>query len=353
MRADAFDFLLPEHQIAQHPTARREDSRLLVVHRQSGGLESTHFRALGDFLRAGDLLVLNDSRVFPARLRGQKENGGGRIEALLLEPAADHSWWAMVRPGKRLRPGAKVTFSGAASALEAEVIEKNAEGHCRLAFPAAVDVVSFAQANGEVPLPPYIVRDQLESADRERYQTVYAQAVGSVAAPTAGLHFSREFLAGLQSQGIETCTVTLHVGVGTFTPVKVEQVEEHRMHAERFQVPSATADAIRRAKAEGRRVVAVGTTSLRVLETVARQQDGIVVAGEGRSELFLYPPARFFVVDALLTNFHLPRSTLMMLVSAFAAPESMDGRDLVLRSYAQAIREGYRFFSYGDAMLLV
>lgn len=353
MRADAFDFLLPEHLIAQHPTARREDSRLLVVHRSSGGVESTAFQALGNFLRPGDLLVLNDSRVFPARLRGRKENGGGLIEALLLEPAADHSWWAMVRPGKRLRPGAKVTFSGTSSSVDAEVLEKNAEGHCRLAFPATMDVVGFAQVNGEVPLPPYIVRDHLESADRERYQTVYAEAVGSVAAPTAGLHFSREFLAGLSSLGIQTCTVTLHVGVGTFTPVKAERLEEHRMHSERFQVPPSTADAIHRAKAEGRRIVAVGTTSLRVLETVARQHGGVVVAGEGRSELFLYPPARFFVVDALLTNFHLPRSTLVMLVSAFAAPESTTGRELVLRAYAQAIREGYRFFSYGDAMLLL
>lgn len=353
MRADAFDFPLPEDQIAQHPTARREDSRLLVVHRDSGGVESTVFRALGTYLRSGDLLVLNDSRVFPARLRGQKANGGGRIEALLLEPTPDHSWWAMVRPGKRLRPGATVTFTGTANSVDAEVIEKNAEGHCRLAFPSAVDVVAFAQANGEVPLPPYIVRDHLESEDRERYQTVYARAVGSVAAPTAGLHFSREFLAGLQAKGVETCTVTLHVGVGTFTPVKAEHLEQHRMHAERYQVSAATADAIQRAKATGRRVVAVGTTSLRVLETVARQHGGEVVAGEGRSELFLYPPAKFFVVDALLTNFHLPRSTLVMLVSAFAAPESMDGRELVLRSYAQAIREGYRFFSYGDAMLLV
>lgn len=353
MRTENFDFPLPSELIAQHPAPRREDSRMLVVHRAEGRLESTHFRQLAEFLHAGDLLVLNDSRVFPARLRGQKEAGGGRIEALLLEPSAEGGWWAMVRPGKRLRAGTSILFPGTAGHLMGVVRAKNEDGHCRIEFPLDADLYDFAERHGEIPLPPYIARKAQEFADRERYQTVYARQSGSVAAPTAGLHFSTESLAALRSQGVETCTVTLHVGVGTFAPVKVDSLEEHRMHSERFVISPPTAEALRRARAERRRVIAVGTTSLRVIETAARQHGGEVVAGEGRSELFLYPPADFLVTDGLLTNFHLPRSTLVMLVSAFANPGGVAGRELVLRAYARAVEERYRFFSYGDAMLLL
>jgi S-adenosylmethionine:tRNA ribosyltransferase-isomerase len=354
-----FDFPLPPELIAQHPSPERDRSRLLVVHRGDGQIEHRQFPALAEYLRAGDVLVLNDSRVIPARLRGRKDDTGGAIEILLLEENAPADWWVMLRPGKRVRPGTRLSFvapDSAPSPLRAEVTAKNDEGWCRLKFSGVNDLRATFAALGEMPLPPYIARDQpaVGAEDRTRYQTVYAARDGSVAAPTAGLHFTPELLERLRAAGVSVHFVTLHVGHGTFAPVKVDDIAGHVMHEERFEVPATTADAVNRAKAEGRRVVAVGTTSVRVLESVARAHAGRLVAGPGRTRIFLHPPTTFGVVDALLTNFHLPQSTLLMLVSAFAAPgEHPRGRDLALRAYAEAVRERYRFFSYGDAMLLI
>ncbi len=356
MRISDFDFDLPPEQIAQHPAPRRDASRLLVLHRAGGRVEHRRFPDLADYLTAGDLLVLNNSRVLPARLRGVKLGGGrGRVEALLARPEARNDWWALLRPGKRVRPGTRLRFGPEERPLEAEVVAKNPEGHCRLRFSGPDDVLDRLEAVGEVPLPPYIERAAPPSAeDRARYQTVYADPPGSVAAPTAGLHFTKELLATLHARGVETAFVTLHVGLGTFAPVKVEQVEKHVMHAETAALPPATAEAVNRARQTGRRVVAVGTTSVRVLESAAsRSDDGKLRPWSGETRLFVRPPHTFRVTDALLTNFHLPRSTLLMLVSAFAAPGETRGREMVLAAYAEAVRAGYRFFSYGDAMLLL
>lgn len=354
-----FDYSLPPELIAQQPADRRDGSRLLVLRRTSGDFEHSRFAEFPRYLRVGDVLVLNNSRVIPARLHGRKADTGGEIEILLLEETSPFEWWVMLRPGKRVRSGTEIIFhtpTGQPTSLTAEVLAKNDEGHCRLRFGGTANLRETVAALGEMPLPPYINRSDSAStaADRNRYQTVFAQHDGSVAAPTAGLHFTHEVLATLKSGGIETRFVTLHVGHGTFAPVKADRIENHRMHEERFEVPPETADAVNRAKAEGRRVVAVGTTSVRVLESVAREHEGRLMAGPGRTRIFLHPPAKFSLVDGLLTNFHLPQSTLLMLVSAFAAPgEHPRGRDIVLGAYAEAIRERYRFFSYGDAMLLI
>lgn len=310
-------------------------------------------QAVGDLpsrLRPGDLLVVNNSRVFPARLRGRRAETGGEVELLLLEETADRSWWALVRPGKRLRPGAQISLADGAGA---EVVAKNAEGHARLRFHGPADLRAWLEHHGEIPLPPYIRRAAHDTADRERYQTVYAREPGSAAAPTAGLHFTPALLAALTAAGIARAEVTLHVGLGTFAPVKTDLPADHVMHEEAYVVPRETAAAIAATRARGGRVVAVGTTSLRVLETVAGAHGGRVVAGAGRTRIFIRPPHRFLAVDALLTNFHLPRSTLLMLVSAFADPGGSAGREFILSAYKQAIRERYRFFSYGDAMLLL
>lgn len=353
MRTDAFEYDLPEERIAHQPAPERSNSRLMVVHRQTGALEITTFRRLGEYLRPGDLLVLNDSRVIPARLRGRKPEGG-QIEILLLEKGGDGAWACLLRPGKRVRPGTRILCGPESDSVVAAVLSKDSEGICRIEFPASSDVLAFADRYGEVPLPPYIARESAQAIDRERYQTVYARDPGSVAAPTAGLHFSTELLSELANAGVQICRVTLHVGLGTFAPVKEERLEDHRMHSERYFLGSETVAAVETARREGRRVVAVGTTSLRVLESAARnaKESGKLQPGETSTRLFLYPPAEFHMVDALLTNFHLPRSTLLMLVSAFAKPGSVEGRDLILRAYHRAIEEGFRFFSYGDAMLL-
>lgn len=357
MLTSEFDYHLPPELIAQHPLPERDQSRLLVVNRQTDALEHRQFREIGRYLRPGDLLVMNNSRVIPARLRGFKADTKGEIEILLLEEASPLEWWVLLRPGKRVRPGSRLIFcgpDGAPSSLEAEVVAKNDEGQCRLRFHGTENVIESAFSLGEMPLPPYIHRPAPTSldADRQRYQTVYAAHDGSVAAPTAGLHFSKELLGQLAAQGIGTQFVTLHVGAGTFAPVKAERITDHRMHEERFEVSPATAEAIARAKAEGRRVIAVGTTSMRVLEHLGRTHGG-VIAGPGRTSIFIHPPATFSVVDALITNFHLPQSTLLMLVSAFLAPgRHPDGRERMQRAYAEAIRERYRFFSYGDAMFI-
>lgn len=357
MRTADFDYPLPEELIAQQPAARRDGSRLLALDRASGALAHHRFTALPRLLRAGDLLVFNNSRVIPARLRGRNERTGGRFEILLGEEAAPNDWWVMLKPGRRARPGTVITLldhHGANSGVVAEVTAVNDEGHRRLRFRGVASVFDELSRLGEPPLPPYIRRapDAARREDEQRYQTIYARAPGSLAAPTAGLHFTPEVLAALAGRGIESAFVTLHVGLGTFAPVKVEHLERHLMHAERFEVDAPTAAAIQAARAQGRRVLAVGTTTLRVLESIARERDGVVTSGAGRTRLFIYPPARFHVVDGLLTNFHLPCSTLLMLVSAFAAPGEVRGRDLVLDTYAEAVRERYRFFSYGDAMLL-
>jgi S-adenosylmethionine:tRNA ribosyltransferase-isomerase len=357
VRTVDFDYPLPPELIAQQPAPARDQSRLLVLHHASGAVEHRLFRDLPALLRAGDVLVFNDSKVVPARLRGVKAGGGGEIEILLLEENSPNDWWVMLRPGKRVRAGTEIHFPAARAGLDsvsAVVREKNPEGHCRLEFRGVTDLPALLEERGEVPLPPYIERNPGASsvADRERYQTVFARQAGSVAAPTAGLHFTEALLAGLRGRGVETHFVTLHVGLGTFAPVKAETVEEHVMHEERFTLPAATATALNRAREEGRRIIAVGTTSVRVLESVAAQHEGRLVATQGRTRIFIHPPFRFRVVDALLTNFHLPQSTLLMLVSAFASPGETRGRELVLRAYAEAVRERYRFFSYGDAMFM-
>lgn len=357
-----FDFSLPPELIAQFPPPVRDLSRLLVCERRTRQLSHRQFPDLIHCLEPGDLLVLNDSKVIPARLRGTNPATGGRFEVLLLEENATNDWWAMLRPGKRARMDTRILLQprvpGELAPIEAVVIGQNCEGHRRLRFLGTPDILSALHTLGKMPLPPYIRRaagedDARAAEDSARYQTVYAKTHGSVAAPTAGLHFTHDLLERIRQRGVQVCSVTLHVGVGTFAPVKADFLEGHVMHEERFAVGDDAAAAINSAKAEGRRVVAVGTTALRVLESVAAKNEGRILPGSGRTRLFIYPPYRFRVVDSLLTNFHLPRSTLLMLVSAFAAPGDTAGRELILSAYAEAVREGYRFFSYGDAMLLL
>ncbi len=357
MRTADFDYPLPAELIAQTPAGERDQSRLLVLERRSGALAHRRFHDLPDLLRAGDVLVLNDSRVIPARLRGLKSLTAGEIEALLLEENGPNDWWVMLRPGKRVRSGTKLIFSdrhGRPSAVTAIVQEKNAEGHCRLHFAGVADLRAVLDQMGEVPLPPYIERlAQADlSADAGRYQTVFARPAGSVAAPTAGLHFTEALLAEIRRRGVLVSFLTLHVGYGTFAPVKVDTLSEHVMHEERFDLGADTARAVNDARRDRRRVIAVGTTTARVLESGAAQHEGQLVETAGRTRIFICPPFDFKIVDALLTNFHLPQSTLLMLVSAFAAPREIRGRDLILAAYAEAVRERYRFFSYGDAMLV-
>jgi S-adenosylmethionine:tRNA ribosyltransferase-isomerase len=332
-------------------------------------MEHRQFRELPRFLRPGDVLVLNNSRVIPARLRGINPQTGGRFEVLLLAEIAPNDWWAMLRPGRRARMGGSMVFldrAGKASEVRATVVEVNEEGHRRLRFTGTPDVAGALDALGEVPLPPYIHRRKngAEEEDRQRYQTVFAQPPGSVAAPTAGLHFTTALLEEIQSLGIKVRFVTLHVGLGTFAPVKAEVVSQHRIHEESYALSQETVRAVQEAKSSGGRVIAVGTTSMRVLESAvapgpeseappAPDSKASLVAGPGRTRIFIYPPYRFQTVDALLTNFHLPRSTLLMLASAFASPGKTEGRNLVLSAYAEAVRERYRFFSYGDAMLIL
>jgi S-adenosylmethionine:tRNA ribosyltransferase-isomerase len=358
MRTADFDFALPPERIAQHPALRRDESRLLVLPRAGGRVEHRIFREVLEYLRAGDVLVLNNSRVIPARLRATQAHSGGRFEILLLEENARNDWWAMLRPGKRARPGTSVVLhdpQAGPTDVHATVMEVNEAGDRRLQFSGTPDLSLELDRLGEVPLPPYIARRDANEMgeDRERYQTVFAKTGGSVAAPTAGLHFTPELLEQIRSRGVQICFVTLHVGPGTFLPVKTGVLAEHRMHEERFELGEATAHAANEAKAAGRRVLAVGTTTVRVLESVAAQNGGKLVKNSGKTGIFIHPPFRFQIVDGLLTNFHLPRSTLLMLVSAFAAPEETRGRELILSVYAQAIQAGYRFYSYGDAMFIL
>jgi S-adenosylmethionine:tRNA ribosyltransferase-isomerase len=358
MRTADFDFTLPPELIAQHPAPRRDESRLLVLPRASGRVEHRKFRELLEYLHAGDVLVLNNSRVIPARLRATQAHSGGRFEILLLAENARNDWWAMLRPGKRARPGTSLVLQdpqAGPTGIHATVIELNEAGNRRLQFSGTADLNDELERLGEVPLPPYIARHNVSemSEDRERYQTVFAKTRGSVAAPTAGLHFTPELLEQIRSRGVQVCFVTLHVGPGTFLPVKTGVLAEHRMHEERFELGEETARAVNAAKAAGRRILAVGTTTVRVMESVAAQNSGKLVKNSGKTGIFIHPPFRFQIVDGLLTNFHLPRSTLLMLVSAFAAPEATRGREMILSVYAEAIRERYRFYSYGDAMFIL
>ncbi len=358
MKTSDFDFVLPPELVAGTPAAERDASRLLVLDRVRNTLEHKMFRDILRWFRAGDVLVLNDSKVIPARLHGRKVDTGGLVEILLLEEVCPLDWWVLLRPGKRVRPGTLLRFSAKAgrsgAGFTAELIEKNEEGHCRLRFESGLNLFQALQEIGEIPLPPYIESQANRGGvdDRSRYQTVYAAPEGSVAAPTAGLHFTLPLLEQIRARGVEIQTVTLHVGAGTFLPVKSEELEDHKMHSERFEIREPAAAAIRRARTQGGRIVAVGTTTVRVLESVAQRNSGVIQACEGRTEIFIRPPFQFQAVDAMITNFHLPQSTLLMLVSAFADPAGSEGRTKILAAYREAVAERYRFYSYGDAMLI-
>ena len=348
MRTDDFDYLLPRELIAQTPAEPRDHSRLMLLDRRTGETHHHRFHEIGRFLRPGDLLVVNDSRVIPARLRGRRLGSGGAIELLLLHREGTGLWRALVRPGRRLRPGARFEVDG----VEGEVVS-DADGGARLIRLSDEGVIRRA---GETPLPPYI-HTPLE--DSERYQTVYARVEGSAAAPTAGLHFTPRLLESLGAEGVRFASVTLHVGLDTFRPVTSDAPEKHKLHSEWFEVGAEAAREVNLARAEGRRVIAVGTTSVRVLEQAAllsRGSDAEVLSPvSGWADLFILPGHRFRVVDGLVTNFHLPRSTLLMLVSAFAAAdgEPDGGRRLVLAAYREAIGLGYRLFSFGDCMMIL
>lgn len=352
MQIAEFDFDLPGDLIAQEPPAQRGGSRLLVLDRRSGDLSHHRFEDLPSLLRAGDLLVVNDTKVFPARLLGKRLPGGGAAECLLVRQLDADVWECLVHPGQRLRAGAKLVFEGAGYALHGEVLDRHFHGRrsVRFTVPAGVSLDAVVDAIGHVPLPPYIKRDDRDD-DRERYQTVYARQRGSIAAPTAGLHFTPVVLDALAAHGVERTSVTLHVGYGTFQPVRVERIEDHQVEAERYEVSSSAADAIERARQNGRRVIAVGTTTVRTLESQALRlrsgQAPTMEPGGGDTNLFIHPGHEFRVVTGLVTNFHLPRSSLLMLVAAFA------GRDRLLAAYRVAVAERYRFYSYGDAMLII
>ena len=356
MRTADFDFRLPPELIAQHPTSRRDDSRLLVLNRDGGCIQHRQFRELLEFLCVGDALVLNNSRVIPARLRGANARTTGKFEILLVEENAVNDWWTMVRPARRANIGTQITLhdlNGNPAGIRATVVETNDQGDRRLKFSGAPDIRDQLERFGETPLPPYIHRAHERPEDRERYQTVFARVGGSVAAPTAGLHFTPELLEQFRGRGVQVCFVTLHVGPGTFLPVKTETLAAHKMHEERFEIGAETARIVNEAKSSGQRVFAVGTTTVRVLESIAALNRGKIVENTGKTGIFIHPPFQFQIVDALLTNFHLPRSTLLMLVSAFGDPGGTRGREMILAAYAQAIREHYRFYSYGDAMLIL
>jgi S-adenosylmethionine:tRNA ribosyltransferase-isomerase len=340
MKTSDFDYALPPELIAQTPAERRDASRLLCLDRRTGAFSHHRFFDLPEFLRPGDCLILNDSRVLPARLLGQRLPGGGACEVLLLVDRGENVWECIVRPGKRLRAGVRLSFGG--GELTAEVAEVLPDGNRLVRFFCDGIFLEVLERLGRMPLPPYI---KAELQDKERYQTVYSRVNGSAAAPTAGLHFTPELLERVADGGVRIGYVTLHVGLGTFRPVKEDELEEHEMHREFCTVPEETAALINGTKERGGRVVCVGTTSCRTLETWAGE-DGRMRAASGWTGIYIYPGYRFKVMDALVTNFHLPQSTLLMLVSAFA------GRENVLRAYEEAVRERYRFFSFGDAMFI-
>jgi len=337
-----FDYDLPDRLIAQHPAARRDDSRLLVLDRAAGTLSHRHFRDLPQYLRAGDLLVLNDTKVLPARLVGRREQTGGRWEGLFLSEQPDGAWELLAQTRGFVQPGEVcVTDSG----LRLTLVARTDDRHWLMTPDPAGPPAELLAVHGHIPLPPYIRKGEDEPTDRDRYQTVYAAAAGSVAAPTAGLHFTQDLLAELEGQGVGVARVTLHVGLGTFAPVKADDPTQHQIHAEWADVSADTAVRVNATRAAGGRVIAVGTTTTRTLETAARS--GTAEPFRGPTDLFIHPPYRFRAVDALVTNFHLPRTTLLLLVQALC------GSELLKRAYAEAVASEYRFFSYGDAMLVV
>ncbi|MCI9064254.1 MAG: tRNA preQ1(34) S-adenosylmethionine ribosyltransferase-isomerase QueA [Lachnospiraceae bacterium] len=341
LRKSDFYFDLPQELIAQDPLADRTASRLLVLHRQTGEVEHHTFREITDYLRPGDCLVLNNTKVIPARLMGVKEDTGAAIEVLLLKRRENDVWETLVKPGKKARPGTKLVFGD--GCLRAEVLDVVEEGNRLVRFYYDGIFEEALDRLGEMPLPPYITH---KLQDKNRYQTVYAKHDGSAAAPTAGLHFTQELLAKIEEMGVRIASVTLHVGLGTFRPVKADNILEHHMHSEHYQITREASDIINRTKKEGGRVICVGTTSCRTVESAA-DESGSVQPGCGDTEIFIYPGYQFKVLDCLITNFHLPESTLVMLVSALA------GREHVLAAYQKAVEERYRFFSFGDAMLII
>lgn len=341
MKVSDFDYDLPEELIAQHPLQKRDMSRLLVYNRKTKEIHHRIFKDIGEYLKAGDCLVINDTKVIPARLYGVREDSGGAIEFLLLERLEDNKWEVLVKPGRRAKIGTRFIFGD--GLLIAQVLDIGKEGERIVRFEYKGIFEEILDQIGNMPLPPYIHE---ELKDRNRYQTVYAEHSGSAAAPTAGLHFTEGLLDDLKSKGINIAKVTLHVGLGTFRPVKTDIVEEHSMHAESYLVSQETADIINRCRKKGGRIVAVGTTSARTLESVA-DEDGFIHPQQGKTDIFIYPGYRFKGIDMLITNFHLPKSTLLMLVSAFM------GREEALRVYNIAVKERYRFFSFGDAMLII
>ena len=340
MKTSDFYYDLPEELIAQEPLERRDGSRLMVLDKKSGAVEHRHFYDITDMLEEGDALILNDTRVLPARLYGVKEDTGGAIEFLLLNKHSLDTWEVILRPGRRAKPGARFVFGG--GELRAEILEVINEGNRLVRFEYEGLFENILDKLGEMPLPPYITK-KLE--DKERYQTVYSKHTGSAAAPTAGLHFTPELLERIKAKGINIGYVTLHVGLGTFRPVKADDISDHKMHSEYYVLPAETAELINSVKAAGKRVISVGTTAARTLETAGLNGLPLKPAS-GWTDIFIYPGKEFRVADALITNFHLPESTLIMLVSALA------GRENVLRAYETAVKEKYRFFSFGDAMFI-
>ncbi len=340
MKTSDFNYELPEELIAQTPLERRDASRLMTLRRTDGALEHHHFYELPDFLKPGDCLILNNSRVLPARLLGQRLPGGGACEVLLLIDRGDKTWECLVRPGRKMKPGTHLSFGG--GELTAEVTEELPGGNRLVRFNYEGIFLEVLERLGKMPLPPYI-KEELQ--DQERYQTVYSKVLGSAAAPTAGLHFTPELLEKIAAMGVGIGYVTLHVGLGTFRPVKEDDIESHPMHSEYCVISQETADLINRTRAAGGRCICVGTTSCRTLESFA-WEDGHMEPSAGWTDIFIYPGYKFKVMDGLVTNFHLPESTLIMLVSAFA------GREHILNAYNEAVRERYRFFSFGDAMFL-
>ena len=340
MKTSDFNYNLPQELIAQTPVEPRDSSRLLLLNRESGEIEHKHFYDILDYLNEGDLIVANDSRVLPARIFGIKKQTGARVEFLLLNQIENNRWETLCKPGKKAREGAEFVFGD--GIMKARIIEVKEDGNRVVEFESEDNFYTALDKIGQMPLPPYITE---ELQDRERYQTVYSNEIGSAAAPTAGLHFTNELMDKIKAKGVNIAYVTLHVGLGTFRPVKVDDVKNHKMHSEHYEIPKETSDLIKKTKENGKRVIAVGTTSCRTLESVASFY-GKIKPCEGFTDIFIYPGYEFKVLDGLITNFHLPESTLIMLVSAFA------GYDNVMKAYETAVDEEYRFFSFGDAMFI-
>lgn len=351
MRVDDFDYYLPQELIAQRPAEKRDSSRLLVADRNSGEVYHRRFCDIIDYLEEGDHLILNDSKVLPARIFGERKGTGAKIEFLLIKRIEGDRWETMVRPGRRVKPGDDIIFGeeGTENFLTAHVLDYGEDGTRIVEFEYDGIFMEILEALGSMPLPPYIER-QSDDTDKDRYQTVYCRQEGSVAAPTAGLHFTEELLRKAEAKGVKLCYVTLHVGIGTFRPVKADKVEDHHMHFEEYYIDEETAEAVNKAKREGRRIISVGTTSTRTVESAAFFDEDAgtyqIKSGAGSTDIFIYPGYEFKIVDSLITNFHLPKSTLLMLISA------LYDREKILKIYEEAVREKYRFFSYGDAMFI-